>query len=406
METDTPTTSAPPDSEPSASAREAHACPNCEHAFVGSYCPACGQKAALLRQPVHHFLRDAITEYFGIDGRLWTSLWVLLTKPGRLTQEYLAGRRVRHLRPLRLYLTSTLLFFFLLAVLDPVEQVRGIITQGIETGEEGGAMPAGDRTAEIDSALAAYVVRTVREEQEADSLAAEDLTWVIAADTVAGADLERALDEVEAALDAEARPRALRRLRWQREQLAAFPPDSLVRVEDWRTAAEILFPSNNVNINMPAWLPRSRPTQRMMEARTSEERAAAIADLSRNAIGQLPTVMFLLLPVFALLLKVVYLRRDWYYSEHLVFALHTHAFAFLVFTFIAVLMGFSGGAAWAGITGQVLVFGIPIYFFVAQKRVYGQSWLKTGAKALLLGWLYGSLLVLGVVLALILAASF
>ena len=115
--------------------------------------------------------------------------------------------------------------------------------------------------------------------------------------------------------------------------------------------------------------------------------------------------MFLLLPVFALLLKLVYVRRDWFYSEHLVFALHTHAFAFLVFAVIAALLGFSGGAAWAGIVSQLLLVGIPLYFFVAQKRVYGQGWLKTGVKALLLGWVYGFLLVMGMVLAILLASA-
>lgn len=390
----TPAT-APPDDEP-------RTCPNCGQVSDGDFCPSCGQKAAPLRQPIHHFLRDAFTEYFGIDGRLWTSLWVLLTKPGRLTQEYLAGRRVRYLRPLRLYLTSTLLFFFLLAVFDPIGKLQGVMTAD---DEERVAVPAAVRVAELDSTIAADVVAEARAEEVIDSLRAERLERVIAADTVSNVDLDQMLSGVESALDQGDR-RALRRLRWQRDQLAALPPDSLIRAEDWSAAAEVLMPSNNMEINLPEGAPRSRSLQRLTSSRTDEERAAALADLGRNAIGRLPTVMFLLLPVFALFLKAIYFRRDWYYSEHLVFALHTHAFAFLVFTVAAGLLALSGGAAWAGITGQLLTFGIPIYFFVAQKRVYGQGWLKTGAKALLLGWLYGSVLVMGVVLALVLAASF
>lgn len=144
---------------------------------------------------------------------------------------------------------------------------------------------------------------------------------------------------------------------------------------------------------------------RFRTAGSEDEMRTAFVDLLRAAIGQLPTVMFLLLPVFALLLKLIYIRRGWYYTEHLVFALHTHAFAFLIFLLIAVLSGLSGGAAWVRQISWVLFFTIPLYFYAAQKRVYGQGWFRTALKTLILGWLYVTLLVgLGVALAFVLAA--
>lgn len=400
------------------SGREPDVCANCSGPLGEAYCPACGQKVTPLQQPIHHFLGEAFTEYFGIDGRLWTSLKLLLFRPGKLTEEYLAGRRVRYLRPLRIYLSATLAFFFLLALLDPVGQVQGFIAQEIE--EETGMVPASDRVAELDSALAAEPVELARQERAVDSLRtlSDSLRAALgraaspeAAEEVES-ELENALDDLDDEIGdlarlrtSESRQRRLRQLRWQRAQLAAFPPDSMIRVEDWHEAAQLVFPQNDVNIGLPVWMVRSRSVQRLAASRTNEERAEAIADFSRNAIGQLPTVMFLLLPVFALLLKLVYVRRDWFYSEHLVFALHSHAFAFLVFAVIAVLLGFSGGAAWASIVAQLLLVGIPLYFFVAQKRVYGQGWLKTGVKALLLGWVYGFLLIMGLALAILLASA-
>jgi hypothetical protein len=377
-------------------------CANCRAPLDGAFCAACGQKAAPIRQPVHHFLADAVVEYFGIDGRLWASLKLLLLQPGRLTQAYLVGRRVRYLRPLRLYLSATLVFFFLLALLDPVGRVQGLVADD-ELGAE--MMPAGERVAEIDSALTVYLVEAVSEEQEEDSLRVEGLAWVVAADSLTVPELQGALTDLEYVLDSASRQRRLRQLRWQRDGLAAFPPDSLVRIADWERAAEIVFPDHNVNIDLPAWMPRSRPVQQLLEARTGEERGEAFADLVRNAIGQLPTVMFLLLPVFALLLKLIYVRRDWFYSEHLVFALHTHAFAFLVFAGAVVLLWAGVGTAWAGVTASLLTLGIPLYFFVAQKRVYGQGWMKTAVKALLLGWMYSFLLSVGLALAFMLASA-
>jgi hypothetical protein len=160
-----------------------------------------------------------------------------------------------------------------------------------------------------------------------------------------------------------------------------------------------------MDINLPAWMPRSRAVRDLSTARTNDARAVALGNFVRGMIGQLPTVMFLLLPVFALLLKLVYVRRGWFYSEHLVFALHTHAFVFLVFAVAAVLVGFSGGAPWASTAATVLAFGIPVYVFVAQKRVYGQGWGKTAVKTLLLLFLYSSLFSTGMVLAVLLAAA-
>ncbi|MEM8560504.1 MAG: hypothetical protein AAGG50_21990, partial [Bacteroidota bacterium] len=124
--------------------------------------------------------------------------------------------------------------------------------------------------------------------------------------------------------------------------------------------------------------------------------------LLRSTIRQIPTVMFLLLPLFAFLLKVVYLRRDWYYSEHLVFALHVHAFAFFVFTVVALLILLPV----SDVLVVPLYLAVPLYVFLAQKHVYGQGWLKTAVKGAMLGGLYFPALIAGIVLAVLLAAAF
>jgi hypothetical protein len=115
--------------------------------------------------------------------------------------------------------------------------------------------------------------------------------------------------------------------------------------------------------------------------------------------------MFILLPLFAGLLRLLYVRREWFYAEHVVFALHTHAFAFLVFT-IALLLFAADAHSWAMrsalFSGTTVV--IPMYFLIAQKRVYGQSWRKTFLKAVLLGTAYFLLLLTGLVAAAMLAA--
>lgn len=91
-------------------------CLNCGAGLHGAYCHACGQKAVSLHLGVHDFAHDATHEYLHLDGKIWKTVKLLVFKPGQLTKEFVEGRRARYISPLRLYLTFSLLFFFLAAV--------------------------------------------------------------------------------------------------------------------------------------------------------------------------------------------------------------------------------------------------------------------------------------------------
>jgi hypothetical protein len=98
-------------------------CLDCGALLSGKFCAACGQKD----EPLRRGLKDLALEFFQhplIDTKLWRSLVPLLLRPGALTEEYLAGRRTRYVRPLKLYLTVSVTFFALLAVLAPAGAVQ------------------------------------------------------------------------------------------------------------------------------------------------------------------------------------------------------------------------------------------------------------------------------------------
>lgn len=111
----------------------------------------------------------------------------------------------------------------------------------------------------------------------------------------------------------------------------------------------------------------------------------------------LSTTVFLLLPVFALLLKLLYLRRGRLYVAHFVFALHLHAFAFALFAALLLL----GLHPWTEPLQGVLALWLLLYLFLAMRRVYGQGVLKTAGKYLLLVASYSVLLTVGMVLTLL-----
>ena len=121
------------------------ACPNCDTAFNATqarpdYCPHCGQRTRLHPPTLAEFVHEFVGHYVALEGALWRSLR-LLVRPGRLTREYLAGRRVRYVLPLRLYLSASFVFFLVVKLAS--------MGSGVEA-----APPAGATGSHADTAIA------------------------------------------------------------------------------------------------------------------------------------------------------------------------------------------------------------------------------------------------------------
>jgi hypothetical protein len=90
-------------------------CRNCDTTLDDLYCPACGQKDVDLERPFFALLGEAVSEAVDLDGRAWRTVRTLFAQPGRLTEEFLAGKRKTYTSPLRLYLFISVAFFLLMA---------------------------------------------------------------------------------------------------------------------------------------------------------------------------------------------------------------------------------------------------------------------------------------------------
>ncbi len=93
----------------------AELCLNCGEPLLGAFCSACGQRAVPPRPTFRELLGEAFAEFSGWDGKLAATLRLLITRPGRLTIDFLEGRRARYITPLRLYLSVSLVYFLLSA---------------------------------------------------------------------------------------------------------------------------------------------------------------------------------------------------------------------------------------------------------------------------------------------------
>ena len=113
--------------EASDTARDAESqvsCPNCGEALVGDYCHRCGEKHLESRDlSVRHFLQEAAQELTSVEhSKLFHTLLALLARPGLLTNEWIAGRRKRYLKPLNLFLGVFAVSLFAYSVYKPVSR--------------------------------------------------------------------------------------------------------------------------------------------------------------------------------------------------------------------------------------------------------------------------------------------
>jgi len=130
-----PSTTTDPLSPPAA---EAPYCRNCGAPLTGAFCADCGQKGDVHVPSTQELVHEALEGITHSDSRLWVTLKYLVFVPGKLTTEYIAGRRVTYLPPFRLYLVLSVLFF-VIASLGTADQVR-LYQPEVRSGSPGGGL--------------------------------------------------------------------------------------------------------------------------------------------------------------------------------------------------------------------------------------------------------------------------
>jgi hypothetical protein len=104
-------TTSPAPLPPELPSAQTRVCQNCGAPLAGEFCAACGQRHEPHVHTMRHFAAEAFESVTHADSRLWRTLWYLVSRPGFLTQEFFAGRRVSFLPPFRLYLVVSVIFF-------------------------------------------------------------------------------------------------------------------------------------------------------------------------------------------------------------------------------------------------------------------------------------------------------
>ena len=379
----------PEPAPPNGTAAPERRCQNCGVPLLGEHCYACGQPTKGLVRHFTSIVGDFMDSVFELDSRILRTLGPLLFKPGYLSLEYFAGRRVRYVSPVRLFVFMSLVAFF-------AAQLSFDIDKGAVVDDEAGASQA-SKVGEIGQVTTVAEVEALRDQAVAELQRARKET----AD-VPGVGI--GLDVAEKGIENEAE----RRIEEIRRAEAAGEPVPV-------RGAEPGEPS--MSFNGEPWHPQKNPIRigflpDAANAKLNEQAGRAQGNIKRIQedpnllkdafLSTVPTTLFVLLPLFALLLKVAYVFKKRLYMEHLIVALHSHAFlcgALLVVVLLDVGADWVAALPWlAGAMGWVevaMIAWMPLYLLLMQKRVYRQGWIMTLLKYGVLGTCYLMLVSIG-----------
>jgi hypothetical protein len=347
----------------------------------GQHCSHCGQRAKVRVLSLGTLVRDLLGDITNFDSRIWRTLKPLALSPGVLTVEYLRGRRTHYSPPFRMYLILSVVFFLMASLgggspgdalnFDFVNDGKGGANLTLGSGEQAPPGPGDGVSAPGTSGSNdAPTPATMKKPAAALKLDPER---------------QRIVDEIVKRIPARDRDRARAELA---KEFGALTPEQVAPVQRL-----VNDPCSPENLKIGFGPEGKKAEDRMRDA--CRKIAADGKGFGRAVYENIPKMMFIFLPLIAVVMVVLYLGSGRYYVEHLLFFVHFHAFFFLsgiavlllerLSTMFADTTAGSGLKAAEGILTAVLVFYVPYYLYRAMRRVYGQGRIVTLVKYSLLG---------------------
>lgn len=273
-------------------------CLNCNYAFKEdeNYCPNCSQENHDLKIPFRHFVEEFLEGLFHFDSKIWLSLKTLFIYPGKITKDFLEGKRVSFVPPMRLYVFFSFIFFFFLNLSTKVDENK-------------------------------------KHEKIIDILKREAVK-----DTV---DL-KGLDSLEIFLE----------------------KDSMMS-QDEKTLSHKIKKLSTLNREQ-------------------------IQELNHMIYKYMSFALFFLLPVFALLMKLFYLKSNKFYYEHFIASIHYHVMLFIILLLFLIIKALHLPNS----VYSLMMLGAFLYFAHSLKVVYDRSWTNTILKAFLILIIYTVILLI------------
>lgn len=316
-------------------------CLNCNAEVMGRYCYVCGQENKEPKQSVPHLASHFFEDITHFDGKFFFTLGTLMSRPGLLTLEYVRGRRMSYLDPIRMYIFTSAIFFLVFFGLFHFEKAI-TINDNPSQASQIAAMP--------DASLHKY-------------------TWLKYHDSA----MTRSV-ALQLAARKDARDSA---------GFTLFYETTINNLEQYEAVQHQLPPERRDGWFKHAVIRKQFLFRDAYRKDPKNFRANVISKI----LHSLPQMLFVSLPLFALILQLLYIRRkQFFYTDHGIFSIHLYIFTFINLLVIFALQKLEASTHW-----QIFIFlraGLVLWIFVylykAMRNFYGQRRGKTLLKFILL----------------------
>ena len=337
--------------------KEIKYCRNCFHRMQhdADYCEQCGQKYTTGKVTFRELFAELIEAVFNIDSKIFRTVRTLFI-PGRLTNDYFAGKHKRYLHPVRLFFVTAIIFLALLTILvfrstdNDLDKLNRALTEGAYKSSF---------MDDLDAAKDSVKLLFPRQDQLVQAM--DSLNRYLGDPRQDSTNINYYNFSMNDGLE-------YNKLRIPEREMVELSIDSIFRKYEIEGFVAQTMARQNIKLD------------------------TELGNFVRYLMGQLIWMIAIMMPILALLLKLLYIRRKHYYIEHLIFSFHYHAFAFITTAALLFLFLFP----WEGVNEDLFYMTLPgilgiaimIYQFVAMRRVYKQGWIKTFFKFSFLNFCY------------------
>ena len=331
-----------------------NSCLNCEVILDGNenYCPECGQRNNINQLNFKLVLDEFIGNLITYDSRVWHTAVPLIMKPGKVAYEFISGKRKQYVNPFRTYLTVSLIFFLVYGLLGKISELKDgekKLQANIVNFDESISNKKDSLTVQQKDSIAKA---TLAEVQKSVPI---DIDSTLKANNVNLDSLNAQNTDLDSLKDTVSKSSPFFK------KLNAFY-DYHKEHEDHSISQAL----DSLGYENTFWnrfyYDKAKDSHAMMEDRGESFNDQLFSNLS--------LAIFLFLPIFALFLKFIYLRRKYTYMEHMVFVFYTQSVFFLLLLLFIFIHFFSNGNE----TLFLIAVGLfSIYLFIAMK-----NFLQTG----------------------------
>jgi hypothetical protein len=325
-------------------------CLSCGTQVQGRFCHVCGQENIVTKQSFWALARHFVYDIFHFDGKFFDTLKHLLFYPGRVPKEYIAGKRVHFLDPIRMYLFTSAVFFLILFSFQNV-RVAGNVNEAMGLSKLKRLEVASDLNSQLKNGR-------------------NDNLYKMAIDALLDTTLLVRMEKQKASTDSSisfyGEPY---RLYWENDSTAILYERSLAK---------------------QGWFKRQVLNKVIGKNRKYDDPNEAAQHFLENVVHRIPTLLFFSLPLFALILKLLYKRKkDLYYSDHIVFTLYHYIFSFLLLLAVLAVSALAQWLKWdiLKLVTLILLLSWPVYLYKGMRTFYEQSHGKIIVKFIVLNLL-------------------